>query len=444
MKNIYGILSAGLFFGVASYFFSGAVFLFLAFGVICYFIYNNSPVEDRKFILTVLAVSFLLRIFLAVFAHALNYLDGYHGISGDDLLYTVKSWALVYKWEGKPYNWVNDLAGASPKFGLNPFTWLLAVFYKFFGFHPVIGKMINCIIGTMIGWVSYLMAKEIFDRKAARITILIVAFYPSLMRWSIANLKDPLATLLFTLCVYICINFLNKRVALWKLLTFAISMLLIYYFSQTLYFILIAVAGSLAAFFRFLNIYDGRKRKLYFIAASFVVAIIVFYYFFYAKPETAIRYLYRLEEQQALTSKSDYAGYYLYPKGFMDDLNMGRLSALNVSDVVFRNTVYFMLTPFPWQMTTKERILAFPQMLLWYSLLVLSIFGFARLSMKKPEFAFLLGVLLVIGITANAMAEGNIGSAFRHRDIFTPFFVMLASTTIHDFLNDRKNRKYGK
>jgi hypothetical protein len=45
---------------------------------------------------------------------------------------------------------------------------------------------------------------------------------------------------------------------------------------------------------------------------------------------------------------------------------------------------------------------------------------------------------LILGITASALAEGNIGSAFRHRDIFTPFFVILASTIISDMIFGEK------
>ncbi|GEM_PF-6965961 len=443
IKGKYPIIFLGLGIGTVSYFLSGAAFLFLVFGIVSYFIYNASPAEDRRFILTVLIIGFLIRIFLAVLAHALNYLDGYHGISGDDLLYTVKSWALVYKWKGLPYNWVNDLSGSSPKFGLNPFTWILALFYKGFGFHPVVSKFINCIIGSVIGWLSYLIARELFDRRAGKVSMLIVTFYPSLIRWSIANLKDSFAIMLFMVCIYISIAVIYRRVRGWKLLALAVSMVLICNFAQILYFILISISSSLAVFFRILNFAGNRALKTSALVMGVIGFLAVFYYFFYVNTGPVVKYLYRFEEQQAVVAKSDYAGYYLYSRDYMDDLNRQKVSLSGLAEMAFRNVSYFMLTPFPWQMNSSERMLAFPQMVLWYILLVLSFFGFIKLVVKRFEAAFMIGVVLSLGILVCSLAEGNVGAAFRHRDIFTPLVIILASTVAHDmFFRREKNDIY--
>jgi TM2 domain-containing membrane protein YozV len=111
----------------------------------------------------------------------------------------------------------------------------------------------------------------------------------------------------------------------------------------------------------------------------------------------------------------------------MESLDKGVLPAWGFAEVVSLNTAYFMLTPFPWQMTSRERLAAYPQMMVWYILLALSLFGFARLALSKPGTALLLGVLVSAGVILQALAEGNIGAAFRHRDVFTAFFIIFAS-----------------
>lgn len=442
MIDKYRILFVALVIGIASYFLGEVVFLFSLFGLISYFIYKNTNDEDKNFILTVLVIGFLLRAAFAVLFHGANFLKGYHGISGDDLLYTVKSWGLVYRWEGRPYNWVADLAGSSPKFGMNPFTYILALFYKVFGFHPVSSKLINCIIGALIGWVTYLMATEMFNRRTARISMLIVTFYPSIMRWSIANLKDPLIMLLFMVCVYVLIDAAGRKIRIWKFVVFALSGLLLYEFTPKLYFILIAVCAMLVVGLRFFKMLSSRKARITIIAVVTFALSAGAYYFSYIKTAPLIELIYKFEEKQNLMARADYAGYYFYSGKFMENLSCGIVSLSSLLDIAYKNVVYFMLAPFPWQLTSPERLLAFPQMILWYLMLLLSFFGFMKLIIRKSGMAFLIGILLIVGITVSALAEGNIGSAFRHRDMFTPFVAIFASAIISDLIS-RKNSLIG-
>lgn len=442
MTDKYRILFIVLAVGIVSYFLGEAVFLFSLFGLISYLIYKNANAEDRNFILTVLVIGFLLRAALAVLFHGANFLKGYHGVSGDDLLYTVKSWGLVYQWEGKPYNWVADLAGSSPKFGMNPFTYIVAIFYKVFGFHPVSAKLINCIIGALIGWVTYLIGSEMFDRRTARLSMLIITFYPSIMRWSIANLKDPLVMLLFMVCIYVLIAAAGHKIQAWKLVILALSGLFLYEFTPRLYFILIAICATLLAGLRFFNTLRSKKARIAVIAIVALCLLTGAYYFSYVKPAPLIELIYKCEEKQGLMAKADYAGYYFYSGQFMENLSRGIVSLPGFIDTTYKSVVYFMLTPFPWQLTSPERLLAFPQMILWYSMLFLSFFGFMRLLIRRTGMAFLIGILLAIGITVSALAEGNIGSAFRHRDMFTPFVAIFASAIISD-LASRKNSLMG-
>ena len=420
--------------GVVSYFLGEAVFLLSLFGFICFLIYRNSDAEDRKFILTVLILAFLLRSAFAVIFHGANFLKGYHGISGDDLLYTVKSWGLVFKWEGKPYGWVADLASNSPKFGMNPFTYLLAFFYKVFGFHPVSSKLINCIIGTLIGWVAYLLGSEMFDRRTARISMFIVIFYPSIMRWSIANLKDPLIMLLFMVCAYILITASKRRIELWKVLLLVFSAWLLYDFTPRLYFILIAVCLGLLGVLRLFEALRSQRTRVAALAVAALILFAALYYFCCVDPASLIKAIYVCEEKQGLMAKADYAGYYFYSGRFMENLSMGVVSMPEFINIVYKSVVYFMLTPLPWQFTSPERLLAFPQMALWYLMLFLSFFGFLKLSVRCRGASLMAGALLAIGITASAMAEGNIGSAFRHRDMFTPFFAIFSAAIISDLI----------
>lgn len=412
---------------------AGAIFLLLVFGLISYLICKNSPEEDRKFILTLLVTGFTLRVFLAVTLHAIVYLKGYHCISGDDLLYTLKGWGVVCGWDNKPTFWLHSVSAAST-FGLNPFTYLVAAFYKSFGFHPVTVKMINCIIGTSTGWIAYLIAREIFDRKAARIAMLIVVFYPSLVRWSVANLKDPITIFAFMACAYILIAAARRKIELWKYMTFLLSAGVLYFFPHKLYFAVISCASVLTVILKYsgaLVRFGIKKARV--LWACFIVFMVSALSAVYLYPLPLVKFLFYCEKKQAGISRADFAGYYLYTKELLRSMNLGLIDIPELLKVTCANVSYFMLTPFPAQMmASRERLMVLPQMLLWYLILALSIFGFIKLLLRRGEAALLIGVMLSMGIVISAMVEGNIGSAFRHRDVFSPFFIILASGVLSE------------
>lgn len=408
-------------------YYSAAAFLVAVFGVCVYAVSRTVPAEDRRLVVTVLVVAFLVRAILAVGLHAANFLKGYHGISGDDLLYTVKSLAIAWRWEGKPYGWVADLAGGSIKFGTNPYSYLVAAYYALFGFHPVAAKLINGILGAFIGWFAYLAAREMFDARAARIALVAVSFYPSLIRWSVANLKDPLIIAIFMVSVYFLIITVRRRIKVWQLMAFSAGLYVMSFFTPVLYAILLAGGAALAAGLRVVSAIRPWRLRAVIVLLALLAAGAGLWYVMQSDPAPLITVLYRCEEQQGMIARADYSGYRLYPARFMACLNAGVVPPAMLAAVAFRGAVNFMLTPFPWQLTTPERLLSLPQMLVWYMALFFALLGFFRLAARQPGVALLVGCVVCTGIVASSLAEGNIGAAFRHRDVFSPFFIICAS-----------------
>lgn len=434
-ENFFTLLIA-LSFGIIIFFLEGAVFLFLVFALIIYFIYRTVDPKDRKLVAGILISGFLLRVFLAVSLHAIAYLKGFHCISGDDLLYTTKGWSLVCKWEGM-FGIRDYIFSAVSSYGINPYTFIIASFYELFGFHPVLAKMINCIIGVLIGWLSYLIGAEIFDKNTARISLVIVTFYPSLVRWSVANLKDPLIIFLIMLSFYIVIKIVEHKATLLKLILLAGSLAMLCLFSHIFYFTLIALIAAIAILYRLLDLVKLKRIKLALVVILCAIFILSAYYMTFVKAKYLIDFLSQCEAKQFYIAKSDSAGYYLYTEDFIRGLyNENRIILWHMIEIIFRNTVYFMLTPFPWHMTSPEQMLALPQMPLWYLLLLLSFFSFLRLLLTKKKVFFIIAVFLTMGVTISALVEGNIGAAFRHRDVFTPFFIIFGASAISMLINN--------
>jgi hypothetical protein len=257
--------------------------------------------------------------------------------------------------------------------------------------------------------------------------MILVVFYPSLVRWSAANLKDPLTILLFTLCTYLLIDAIDDRMAMWKYLVMAGSILLLLLFAQVFYFVLVMLGFAIMIFIKVFSLLTRNLLKAAIIVIALSSLFIAAFYLLYVDREPLTKILYMCEETQIAIARSDYAGYYFYKAGLMNALNKGVVDVSQLMAVVYINAAYFLLAPFPWQMTSFNRLQVLPQMLVWYAILVLSVFGFFRLMTGKPREAILMGTFLVIGIAINSLAEGNVGAAFRHRDAFTPMFIIIAS-----------------
>jgi hypothetical protein len=80
-----------------------------------------------------------------------------------------------------------------------------------------------------------------------------------------------------------------------------------------------------------------------------------------------------------------------------------------------RGLIYYLLSPFPWNVTRARQLLAVPESLVWMYLLFLGIKG--MWTGAKESFSRVAGPIFIAIIitTAYSLIEGNIGTALRHR-----------------------------
>lgn len=91
-----------------------------------------------------------------------------------------------------------------------------------------------------------------------------------------------------------------------------------------------------------------------------------------------------------------------------------------------------LLAPFPWALRRPLDWLTVPDVLLWYAALVLAVAG-AWLERRRVA-AYLTPLLLIAGLLGLfSLAEGNVGTLFRHRSMLLPFTIMLAAAAAARF-----------
>lgn len=431
-RLLFGVILA---YGAVSLFLGlGAAFVVSVFFLVIYFILKTKPGQDERFIAMVLILAFLVRIAVMCLLHLQSYNEGFGGfISGDDRLYSLKAVKIALQWQGLPYNSISDIGGVD--YGVNPFTYMLALFYRLFGASYIDSKFINCLIGALTPLAAYFLAGKIFSNREAKITMLITAFYPSLVHWSIANLRDPLIILIGLVLLYIFAS-PGKGPEMVIKIFFAVLLMVLLKNLQILNFYALLASLTIYAMYRMC---EAVKSKI--AVAALTIFLIAYSIFGYEilKPRILkqLNYVISRNSQLYITGRT---GYQIYNKEFVDKAQSGILDPVGMAKAYSKGLTYFILSPFPWAMQSMNQLMAYPQVILWYALILLALYGFREGFRRDRYTTVLILSFLVVGVSLWSIAEANIGAAFRHRDFLAPFIFIYASCAIVkaiDFINRR-------
>lgn len=201
---------------------------------------------NRKLLITVVAVGFLLRLGVAaklglsetpapgsdgqefdIYAWNLAQGRGYRGISPD---VTDRDHLTAYRVPGTSLVW--------------------AGLYRVFGHRYDVVRITHCLIGAGTILLVYGVGRMCFDESAARVATVAYAVYPTAMLHSGALLSESLATLWFTWFVLACLQFAAKPTlprAAWAGVLLGLAMLTR---ASAVFMVPLAVVWALAQFRR--------------------------------------------------------------------------------------------------------------------------------------------------------------------------------------------------
>ena len=407
----------------------GSVFVtgifFFAVAVILFF----TTKEDRKFITILFMIAFLVRVGSAYFIHVQSYQAGFEGfVSGDDRLHTLKAIKLASQWMHLPYNVLCD--SSTEVYGMNPFTRLLAVFFRFFEPNYFASKIINCLIGSLAPLFVYLLAKLLFSSRIAKVAFAITCFYPSSLMWSLSNLRDPSIVLLTLTMLYLIIGFAGSRN--YRGLKFFGMVTILYLLEKFQIVIFLAFMGVFAAYllYRIFKVLGVKLTGIF--ACLFYLIYAIFDYSSIIKP-VLIHYIQRAIDRTLVLAVSGESGYSIYDSSIIKHIQMNTVNLWDMVKMYAKGVSYFMFSPFPWATLSGNQLLSLPQIAAWYFLILFAIFGFfqsLKLSVWKNIYIL---VFLVVGISIFSVGEGNIGTAFRHRDNFSLIVLIYSAAGLVSF-----------
>lgn len=405
-------------------------FVIAGFGLLLGVIIASRLGQSENFtLINLFILAFLARMAILVFLYNFVYVRTGFGEFGDALSYSINGGCILDLWLNGERNLealTREAFRISASGTLTSYDFWNAIVFFFTGKNPVSPILINCLAGSLTPVFIYDITNRLYNKKAALTAAVLTAFWPSLLLWSIQNLKEPLSFFLGTVIIWVLLTLRAKfRFYLLFLVAFFAIFLKEFRFFLLAALFLAFLVSFLVPFLKF-----RRNISLWFIAAIFILFAIlclnsmsINYDNIFdtikgsplSEKLSALTFLYHLRSEKVLGAGSSFLANWQFKNSlgyFFLFMPVALLASL--------------FAPFPWMLGSAMQIMAIPEMLVFYTL-VPAIFAGSKfiIKYKIKEGAVLMTYVIIMYIVL-AITEGNIGTLFRHRSMVLPLVFVLA------------------
>ena len=386
---------------------------------------------DKDFLLQVFIGGLLARVLVgaAIYTSGLQQFFG-----GDAMIYDELGNALAQIWHGQMHE--SSLMAEAGRFMTRDMgmSYVAAAIYFVTGRNMLAVQFTSAVLGAGTAPLIYLCAHHIFQNvRVARLSAVLVAFYPSLVLWSSQGLKDGPVVFLLALSMLATLR-LTERLSVSQLLLliaalFGIHSLRFYIF----YMVLAAACGAFVI---------GRASMTARSVARQVVVVVALglamtYLGVLRTASTQFETFGNLDMMQQ--SRFDLAR--SADSGFAKDVDVsttgGALTAIPVG------MVYLLFAPFPWQLTNLRQSITLPEMLFWWASFPLVVVGLWFTLKYRARRALPILIFTTMLTLAYSVVQGNVGTAYRQRSQLLVFYFIFASVgfiLVRERAEDRRRR----
>lgn len=381
-------------------------------GAACGLITIARSQEDQKFLVRIFLMALLLRWAAAIFIYNTTFLNH---LVGDANTYDFWGIELCRSWEG-----LRD--PNSPLFkritNINSSGWGMAYYvaaiYYVIGQNALAANFITACFGAASAVVIYKVVRLIIPHpRVARTTAVLVAFAPSMALWSSQAMKDGLIVFCLSMCALYALK-LRAKIRLTHVFCLLLFLFCIFSLRHYVFYILFtSIAGAL--------ILGAKKLSPLRIAQGGALVIVVGLLFATFGAQGIVEKNFDLKRIQAGR---------VWSAGVS---NTGFGSEVDITDTraalayLPLGIAYVLLAPFPWMINSLGQVITLPELILWWLSIPFLIRGFwyaVRHHLKES----LAISLFTIGLTlVHALAQSNVGTAYRHRAQLCVFFFIFIS-----------------
>ena len=403
---------------------SSAIFLIVALGVLASLAFTaESNLRERAFLLRLFWVAFGLRLVFAALLYLTDLVSVLGG--GDDL-----GWRWMFKialvWHDFGPDGLNTVY--APEVLKTNQGWLYfgTWFYYFLGERSQSAlTVVNCFANTLVVLVTYKTAREFFQPRACGFVAWVAALMPGFLIWSALTVKESWLILFQISAFY----------AVWKLsrqrnpvLVLGLAAIIGGLMALTLGFRFYAV-GSMGIGVIMTLMCCWAKYPIR--AAGVGILLLTLIYFSLAalgifRFDVAAMAQSRVDELNAFRTNISDASQQGTNSGVTFDFDTSTPEGMVL--MLIAGSVYLLLSPFPWQISSLSQVAALPDVLLWWWLVFKFIVPGVRYAWSRHQAltislaSFILPLFLFY-----AFIFGNVGLAYRQRAQLMPFMLIFAA-----------------
>lgn len=364
--------------------------------------------RERDFALTLYLGAMGLRLLAGAISHVALERSGSAGFFFlDDRAYDEASWRMVLAWHG-----LYPGIPKSDSYLLVNYTYLVSMLYYVIGHELLAAKWLNALVGSLAAVMTFALGLRLTQPLGARLAGLAMAVFPSLVFWSVLNLKDAWVVLLIVAVIYGTLRFSQTLSIPTALLT-----LLAFHGLENMRLYAFFALGWVMPIAFFLNCSAQRRRKLTY-GLSFTAAVVLvmlltnnaWFGLRYLTPKQ----LEALESAKVFSAQRAETGIDIEKQPKWRSPYEVHLEALP------KGIMYVVSAPFPWAARRLKDAPTVPEMLAWYALLGLAVT--ALIATMKRDWRRLLMPFMFTGMMVGilALVEGNVGTIYRHRAMLMP------------------------
>ena len=225
--TIFKCFILGIFLGASIYFFPYLLPFLVLTAFILLSINLVASAEVVPFLRRLFIINLSLRAALLFVTFFTFFILGKNGwLFGDEWGISERAWRIAQFLKGAKDMWTEyplggwtlaSSVGLKPEllslrqYGVSSYTYWVAFWYFLYGYTPLLPKLLNVVIGSCLGIIGYFLTREIFNIKTARLAAILISFFPTMLLWSILNLKDTAFIFLSMISIFALVRFYKTK-----------------------------------------------------------------------------------------------------------------------------------------------------------------------------------------------------------------------------------------
>ena len=329
-------------------------------------------------------------------------------------------------------NVMSHFEGPEPRF----ISWIIAVPYSLFGRSLLMAQSISLFFGIASVFLGWKLANLLWSPNTANKVGWTIALFPSLILYSILVMREVYISFFLLVALYGVCNWVK---------------------TENIQSIILAMTGFLCGLFFHgamivgaiifvLIVGINTTKKVYSSLINYKInfkALVIFFLFIFIlsnflSNKIHVTYLGNFEKStnlNRLMSKTNVStrGNASWPEW----TKINSISELSYKPVV--RSIYFLFSPFPWDIKETKHLIGMFDALLYFYLVYLILCNIKNIWID-PRLRIILLILLAM-VFVFGFGVGNFGTGIRHRSKFAIIFILLAAPLINRFILFKKQNK---